>query len=117
MLAAGQRLRRRDEFTAVLRGGRRAARGALVVHLGAARGDTHTVRVGFIIPRSLGRAVVRNKLRRRLRHLMRMRLDTLQPGCDVVVRALPGAEACSFQKLAEDLDAALNAARNSRDRR
>ena len=57
--------------------------------------------------KAVGGAVVRNKVKRRLRHLIRDRLSQLPPGSLVVVRALPGAGDAEYAQLARDLDAAL----------
>lgn len=57
--------------------------------------------------KAVGGAVVRNKVKRRLRHLMRERVDQLPPGSLVVVRALPPAGDADHAQLAQDLDAAL----------
>jgi ribonuclease P protein component len=135
VLAAAQRLRRREEFAATIRAGRRAGRGVVVVHVDApdeslgvtavssdsapaptGRADLR-VRAGFVVPKTVGKAVIRNKVRRQLRHLIRERLAALPPGATVVVRALPGAAEKAFPELAADLDAALVAARNRRSRR
>jgi len=64
-------------------------------------------RAGFVVPKTVGSAVDRNRVRRRLRHLMRDRLRTLPPGAAVVVRALPGATERDHPRLAAELDAAL----------
>ncbi|MFE4020889.1 ribonuclease P protein component, partial [Streptomyces sp. NPDC059101] len=64
-------------------------------------------RAGFVVSKAVGVAVVRNKVKRRLRHLVRDRLDRLPAGSLVVVRALPGAGAAEYDQLARDLDAAL----------
>ncbi|GAA4210611.1 ribonuclease P protein component [Actinocatenispora rupis] len=114
MLPPAARLRRRAEFAATTRGGRRAGRGSLVVHLAPPDGDATVPRVGFAVSRAVGNAVVRNTVRRRLRHLVRDRLDTLPDGSTLVVRALPAAAERTFQELARDLDAALTAAREPR---
>ena len=71
-------------------------------------------RAGFVVSKAVGGAVVRNAVRRRLRHLVRERLTTLPPGATLVVRALPGAADVSYARLATDLDAAIAAARNPR---
>lgn len=116
MLAADQRLRRADEFATVIRRGRRAARNGLVVHLHVAAGDgaTRRPRAGFVVPRAVGSAVTRNKVRRRLRHLLRTELDRLAAGSDVVVRVLPEAAGRSFDELGRHLrDALASAARAS----
>ena len=51
--------------------------------------------------------MVRNKVKRRLRHLMRDRVALFPPGSLVVVRALPEAGDADQEQLARDLDAAL----------
>ncbi|GGJ88148.1 hypothetical protein GCM10010123_17160 [Pilimelia anulata] len=118
MVPAACRLRRSADFAAVIRLGRRAGRGALVVHLAVpndpepARPDSPElpVRAGFVVSRAVGGAVARNRVKRRLRHLVAARLGGLPPGTDVVVRALPAAAAATSGGLGADLDAALAAA-------
>jgi ribonuclease P protein component len=139
VLAATQRLRRSSEFAAVMRGGRRAGRGAVVVHLAVpapakpvvdpqhdtsqtaeparARSIVSPARAGFVVSKAVGNAVVRNKVRRRLRHLVSERLAGLPAGSMLVVRAQPAAAGTPTAGLAADLDAALDAARSPRRRR
>ena len=74
-------------------------------------------RAGFVVPRTVGGAVVRNRVRRRLRHLVAERLAALPAGAELVVRALPGAADRSYAELAAELDAALAAARSRTTRR
>ncbi|QXE35798.1 ribonuclease P protein component [Streptomyces sp. GMY02] len=114
MLPTENRLRRREEFAAAVRRGRRAGRPLLVVHLRSGAMDPHApgesaspTRAGFVVSKAVGGAVVRNKVKRRLRHLIRERLPELPPGSLVVVRALPGAGDADHAQLAQDLDAAL----------
>jgi ribonuclease P protein component len=124
VLAASQRLRRRAEFTAAVRTGRRAGRGVLVVHLSLPGPSDRSARAGgavrlparagFVVPRTVGPAVTRNRVRRRLRHLVRDRLGELPPGAVLVVRALPGAGGVTYAQLGQDLDAALAATRRPR---
>jgi ribonuclease P protein component len=123
VLAPAQRLRRRAEFAVAVRVGRRGSRGSLVVHLmlpnvtdvaEPARADQRPARAGFVVSRAVGGAVVRNRVRRRLRHLVAQLLPTLPPGTDLVVRALPAAAGRPSAELAADLDAALAAARRPR---
>lgn len=109
MLAAAHRLRHRSDFAAALRRGRRANRGTVVVHL-SRTDSTAPPKVGFVVSRAVGGAVVRNRVRRRLRHLAREHLADLPPGSLVVVRALPAAAAAPHRRLAADLSAALAAA-------
>ncbi len=74
-------------------------------------------RAGFVVSKAVGNAVIRNKVRRRLRHLVRERLGELPAGSTLVVRALPQAAEASYARLGADLDAALAAARAPRGRR
>ena len=116
MLPAAARLRRSTDFTATLRGAR-TARGDGMVVLHAAPADPSasagadpraaSPRVGFVVPRAVGPAVARNRVRRRLRHLLRDRLDRLPAGSRLVVRVLPAAASASSAQLAGALDRAL----------
>lgn len=98
-------MKRRTEFDAVVRRGRRAGRGSLVAHVGA---DGDEVRVGFVVSRAVGGSVVRHRVQRRLRHLVRPRLAVLRPGTRLVVRALPPAASATSAELAVDLDVLLH---------
>jgi ribonuclease P protein component len=66
-------------------------------------------RAGFVVSKAVGNAVVRNKVKRRLRQLVAERLSTLPPGSTLVVRALPQAAVTSYDQLGLDLDSALAA--------
>ena len=100
-------MRRSSDFDAAVRRGRRAGRQTLVVHLTRTELD-EPARVGFVVSRAVGSAVVRNRVKRRLRHLARERLDRLPAGTLAVVRANPGAATRSQAELAHDLDGALS---------
>jgi ribonuclease P protein component len=106
------RLRRRDEFSTTVRSGTRAGTPALVVHLrsgdcGDASESGGPTRAGFVVSRAVGTAVDRNRVRRRLRHLVRDRLDRLPAGSRLVVRALPSSAVASSATLAAQLDRAI----------
>ncbi|GAB3624229.1 ribonuclease P protein component [Mariniluteicoccus endophyticus] len=101
------------DFQRTVRQGVRAGRPTLVVH--ALRVDvsevdpTTPVRVGLVVSKGVGNAVVRSRVKRRLRHLARpLALATDHP-LHVVIRALPAA-ATSDQL---DTDLALAWARAS----
>lgn len=91
-----------------MRGGVRAGRRTLVVHI-ALTGDAERM-AGFAVSKAVGGAVVRNRVKRRLRALMGDRLELLPTGARVVVRALPPAADADFATLAGDLDGAMASA-------
>ena len=109
MLPQQSRMRRPEDFRRVLRTGRRAGGSVVAGHLllvgsdGPVRsGDP--AKVGFIVSRAVGSAVVRNRVKRRLRELMRRRVASLPGGCLLVLRAYPAAAHARQEDLAADLD-------------
>lgn len=109
MLPAPSRLSRREDFTLAVRRGRRlGGRGLVVHHYQGDSGDRPLV--GFIVGRTVGNAVIRNRVRRRLRHVMAARLSALPAGSRVVVRATPDAADRSFDQLAGTIDELLGRA-------
>ncbi len=74
--------------------------------LSAAR-TTATPKVGFVVSKAVGNAVVRHRVARRLRHMVRERVGTLPPGSALVVRALPSAAVATSAELGQDFDAAI----------
>lgn len=111
MLPAAARLRTRYDHRVVAKSGRRVRRGALVVALAAANGFGQP-RAAVIAGRRVGPAVVRNRVKRRLRELLRCRMTDLPEGSLLVVRALPGAGDASFDQLSGWVDAGLTGLRH-----
>ncbi len=74
-----------------------------------------TPRVGFVVSKAVGNAVVRHRVARRLRHLAGARLGTLPPGSALVVRALPKASGATSAELGRDFDAAIRRLRLADD--
>ncbi|WP_129339924.1 ribonuclease P protein component [Cellulomonas endophytica] len=107
MLPAAHRMRRSADFEQAVRRGVRGARQTLVVHLTTTDHGAAGPVVGLVVSKAVGNAVVRNRVKRRLRALVRARLDRLPVDGRLVVRALPPAAAGSSAELAHDLDGAL----------
>lgn len=98
------RVQSRSSFTA-LRSGRRARSGALrVTFVPATSTELTEAQIAFGIGRQLGNAVVRNRLRRRLRAVCAA-LDPA-PGL-YLVTAAPDAVTCDYAQLRNDLATAL----------
>ena len=100
------RLRQRADFLAVA-GGPRVNATAFVVQ-SRARGDDGPVRVGFTVTKKVGTATERNRIRRRLRELVR-RLDqgSIRPHSDYVLVGRRAALAADFAAMLDDLRSAL----------
>ena len=109
MLPAESRMRRRRDFSLAVRQGSRSGRTLLTGHLLVPVGDGHgPARAGFVVSRSVGMAVVRNKVRRRLRVLVRKYLSSLPGGSLLVVRAHPQAATARQADLAAELDLVMS---------
>ena len=65
----------------------------------ARKNGTNTKRVGITVSKKLGHAVVRNRVRRRLRDVYRLNEDKFQPGWDIVVVARSKAVTAEFTRL------------------
>jgi ribonuclease P protein component len=117
VLPARHRLRTATDFSATVRGagGARSGGRLLVVHARyAAPADAddrpvdHPVRVGFVVSKAVGGAVIRNRTKRVLRHLVAARLTRIPTGYDIVVRANPAAADATTTELAVELDRSLD---------
>jgi len=105
VLPKQHRLTRAAEFRAAMRAGRRRAGTILVTHI-APSSPSAPARFGFIVSKAVGNAVVRNRVKRRLRALAAEHLAGALGGADsadIVVRALPPAADASYPVLRAEL--------------
>jgi ribonuclease P protein component len=109
VLPAAFRLVRREEFSSVLRHGRRMGRTLVVMHVLVPDGPVGELspRVGLVVSKAVGGSVVRHRVARRLRHVMRDRLSLLPAGSRVVIRALPRSATAESARLGVEVDRAL----------
>lgn len=100
---------RSEDFSAAVRSGARCGNRRLVVHYRAGEvGDDTPGLVGVVVPKKqVPRATHRNRIKRRVRALMRARLHSLEPGALLVVRGLAGADGATSAQLGADLDRLL----------
>jgi ribonuclease P protein component len=110
--SAVERLIRRSDFRAVAAAtaaaaGLRASGRAFVLQT-RPRGDRGGVRVGFTVSRQVGNAVERNRVRRRLREVVRLAATgNLHDGHDYVLIGRRAALQVPFAEMMRELDTAL----------
>ena len=75
------------------------ADGFLVLY--ARKNRTESNRVGITVGKKLGKAHIRNRIRRRIREIYRLNEDKFQPGWDIVVVARSRALEAPFSRLTE----------------
>ena len=93
-------LKKNNEFRRLYAKGRSAVTPTLVVY--ARRNRSGENRVGFTVTVKLGHAVVRNRVRRRLREIYRLHEEALRRGMDIVVVARSRSTEVSYQRLERD---------------
>jgi len=105
------RLSRSRDFEAVYRHGRSVSSRFLVLYW-FPQEEAASPRFGFSVPRSVGGAVERNKIKRQLREVWRKRLERVPAGNDYVLIVRPGlpeaVTANGFEWLGERVDEVLS---------
>jgi ribonuclease P protein component len=108
------RLSRSRDFDAVYRHGRSTSTRFLVLYWFEREDDLGEPRLGLAVPRALGNAVMRNRIKRQLREVWRARLERIPSDRDYVLIAKPGlteaVQANGFDWLGERVDEVLSKA-------
>ncbi|HEX3951023.1 MAG TPA: ribonuclease P protein component [Steroidobacteraceae bacterium] len=101
-----QRLRQRADFLAAATGSKIPATGFVLQAL--KRADEGPVRVGFTVSKKVGKAVERNRVRRRLREIVRLSSASwMRAGHDYVLVGRRAALQLPFARMSEDFQGAL----------
>ena len=102
-------LRRQADFARLRRAGRRISTQSLTIYRSNALAGDASSLVGITVSKSIGKAVLRNKLRRRLSAIVR---EALAPQCAMrlLVVARPAAAQLSFADLKAEVTSALGCA-------
>jgi ribonuclease P protein component len=93
------RLTRSHDFDAVYRRGRSVSTRFLVLYWFPREDADEAPRLGLAVPKRVGTAVARNRIKRRLRDAWRLRIDSVPRACDYVLVVRPG-----FVEAAENRD-------------
>ncbi len=96
-----RRIKGEKEIRSILRNGRRINQAHITISYLCDCGG----RVGFafLVGKRVGKAVVRNKVKRRLREIARQRRDLLPEGISLCIMANQSASQCRFQELEEEV--------------
>ncbi len=101
-LSKHRRLRRREEFRRALRDGKRTRDALLSITAVRSELPDADSRYGFAIPKRVGGAVVRNRIKRRLRAIVGK--SDHPKGWDYVIYAFPAAADATSEKLVESVN-------------
>jgi ribonuclease P protein component len=107
VLAKANRITSGADYRATVRRGRRS-NGEHVVTYVRRVPDRADARFGFIVSKAVGGAVTRNRVRRRLKAACYELLPDVQPGVDVVVRALPASVHVTWTTLQGEISRAVD---------
>lgn len=107
MLTVQNRVTKGDDYRVITRTAQRS-NGQLCLVYVRRTGPEHHTRYGFIISRAVGGAVVRNRIRRRLKAICAEHLRAAESGFDIVIRVHPAAAEASFTQLHEEVFAQVS---------
>ena len=94
-------IKKNSEFRRIYSKGENAATPLLVLYARKGRPDREG-RVGVTVGTKVGKAVARNKVRRRLREIYRLNKARLRPGCDVIIVARVKSRNAGYGDLERD---------------
>ncbi|WP_438433611.1 ribonuclease P protein component [Gorillibacterium sp. sgz500922] len=96
------RLRKREDFNRVYRRGKSTANLQFVLYFLPQR-EPGPFRLGVSVSKKLGNAVVRNSIRRRMKEIVRLNADKIQPGLDVVIIARKPVASMDYAEMERSL--------------
>jgi len=110
MLPRSNRLKKQKDIKRVLEKGKRYKEDFLI--LKATPNHLEATRFGFIVSQKFSKkAALRNKMKRKLREIVRLRFQKIKKGMDALVIVLPGLENKDFWEVDEALEKLLKKAK------
>ena len=119
-LPKAARLLRRREFLLVQRQGKRQNAPSFVVIKyprppASRHGKAEESRLGLTVTRRIGKAVVRNRIKRLVREFFRLHREKMPPAHDIVIIPKAGAEKLGYAQVAKELGRVLHIANTDRE--
>ncbi len=106
MLPKENRLKKEKEFETVFKGGR-MLRGNYVFLKYLANGTDKT-KVGFVVSKKISKlAVARNKIKRRMREIVRLRKKEIKEGLSIIFVSLPPIKDIGYEEIEKDISVLL----------
>ena len=103
MLLKQNRLKKKKDFEKVFNHGRIYRQDFLLLKL--LKNDLEFSRIGFIVSKKISnKAVVRNKVKRRLRDIVRKKISDMKNNNDIIIIALQGIQEKTFQEMEQEID-------------
>ena len=100
MLPVRNRLKKKKDFERIFKEGQGFKQGFL--YLKIKKNNLKSSRFGFIVSKKFAKkAVIRNKIKRRLRELIKIKLPEIKKGIDGIIIVIPGLKTTDFRQLEE----------------
>ncbi len=109
MLKRINRLKKRYQFNYVYKSGEHFSGDHMVLYVVSSK--TKSIKVGLAVTKKIGKAVVRNKVRRRLRELLKKQVPALKQNYNIIVVARDNITSASFETLSNELSKLLKKAK------
>ncbi|MFZ3054594.1 MAG: ribonuclease P protein component [Minisyncoccales bacterium] len=107
MLPKENRLKKEKEFEAVFKGGRTVKGNSIFLKYLA--NGTDKTKVGFVVSKKVSKlAVKRNKTKRRMREIVRLRKKEIKEGLSIIFIALPSINNAGYEEIKKDIESILN---------
>ena len=108
MLKRINRLKKRYQFNYVYKFGEHFSGEHIVLYVVSSK--TKNIKVGLAVTKKVGHAVVRNRIRRRLREIIKAKISTLKQSNNIIVVARDNISSASFETLTNEFSKLLKKA-------